>query len=124
MLSFLLETLHEDFNDMSKKPYMECRDSENRSDEEVRAHYWEGFQKREKFYGQLKSRVRCTVCNKISISFDPFNILSVPIPIHKEIKLSIKYFPLSLSERPKEFLMNVGEYVTLSEIRQKLVENL
>ena len=44
-------------------------------------------------------------------------MLSVPIPIHKEIKLSIKYFPLSLTERPKEFYLNVGEYVTLSEIR-------
>ncbi len=76
------------------------------------------------FYGQLKSRVQCTVCNKISISFDPFNMLSVPIPINKEIKLSVKYFPCNLAEQPKEFSMSVGEFVTFSEIRQKLIENL
>ena len=86
MLSFLLETLHEDLNDITKKPYVEYKDSEDRSDEEVSHEYWEGFKRREQsifvdlFYGQLKSRVQCTVCNKISISFDPFNMLSLPIP--------------------------------------------
>ena len=130
MLSFLLETLHEDLNDITKKPYVEYKDSDNRLDEEVSKEYWEGFLQREKslfidlFYGQLKSRVQCTQCNKISISFDPFNMLSVPIPINKDFKFTIKYFPLSLSEKPKEFQISVGEYVTLSEIRQKLVENL
>lgn len=123
MLSFLLETMHEDLNDVTKKPYIEYKDSNDRSDFEVAAEYWQGFQKREKsifvdlFYGQLKSRVQCTVCSKISISFDPFNMLSVPIPLNKEIKLNIKYFPMSLTEKPKEFAINVGEFVTLSEIR-------
>ena len=51
-------------------------------------------------------------------------MLSVPIPMNKEIKLSVKYFPLNLAEKPKEFSMNVGEFVTFSEIRQKIVENL
>ena len=66
MLSFLLETLHEDLNDITKKPYIEYKDSENRSDDEVSREFWEGFLKREKsifvdlFYGQLKSRVQCT----------------------------------------------------------------
>jgi ubiquitin C-terminal hydrolase len=43
MLSFLLETLHEDLNDMTSKPYIEYKDSENRSDAEVSSEYWEGF---------------------------------------------------------------------------------
>jgi ubiquitin carboxyl-terminal hydrolase 6/32 len=63
MLSFLLETLHEDLNDVTKKPYVEHKDSDGRKDEEVSKEYWEGFLRREKsifidlFYGQLKSRV-------------------------------------------------------------------
>jgi ubiquitin carboxyl-terminal hydrolase 4/11/15 len=64
--------------------------------------------------------VQCTVCNKISISFDPFNMLSVPLPINKELKLTVKYFPWNLGDRPKEFIMNVGEFVTFSEIKSKL----
>lgn len=66
MLSVLLETLHEDVNSVSKKPYVEYKDSENRTDEEISNEYWQGFLKREKsifvdlFYGQLKSRVQCS----------------------------------------------------------------
>ena len=57
MLSFLLETLHEDLNDISKKPYIEFKDSETRKDEEVSKEFWEGFMQREQsifidlFYG-------------------------------------------------------------------------
>lgn len=32
MLSFLLETLHEDLNDITKKPYVEYKDSDGRKD--------------------------------------------------------------------------------------------
>ncbi len=86
MLSFLLETLHEDLNEVTKKPYVEYKDSDDRPDALVSEEFWGGFKKREKsifvdlFYGQLKSRVQCTTCGKVSISFDPFNILSLPIP--------------------------------------------
>lgn len=51
-------------------------------------------------------------------------MLSVPIPINKDVKIAVKYFPLGLQEKPKEFMMNVGEFVTLSEIKQKLLDNL
>jgi hypothetical protein len=44
-------------------------------------------------------------------------MLSVPIPLHKDFKFNIKYYPLSLAEKPKEFVMSVGEFVTLNEIR-------
>jgi hypothetical protein len=35
MLSFLLETLHEDINDVTKKPYIEQKDYDGRKDSEV-----------------------------------------------------------------------------------------
>lgn len=62
--------------------------------------YWEGFKKREKsifidlFYGQLKSRVQCQKCSKISIKFDPFSTLSVPIipKVKKGKELTVNYF--------------------------------
>lgn len=44
-------------------------------------------------------------------------MLSLPIPINKDFKLCIKYFPYTLDQTPKEFIVNVGEYVTLSEIK-------
>lgn len=82
----LLETMHEDCNQISKKPYIEQKDSNNRPDAIVAQDSWQGFLMREKsifidlFYGQLKSRVQCSVCKHVSITFDPYNVLSVPVP--------------------------------------------
>ena len=59
----MLETMHEDVNEISKKPYVEYKDSDDRTDEEISKEFWDGFRRREKsifvdlFYGQLKSRV-------------------------------------------------------------------
>lgn len=61
MLSVLLETMHEDCNSVSKKPYVEQKDSNGRADEVIAAEFWAGFKERDKsifidlFYGQLKS---------------------------------------------------------------------
>lgn len=59
----MMETLHEDLNDITQKPYVEYPDSNDQPDDEVAEIYWKGFTKREHsifvdlFYGQLKSRV-------------------------------------------------------------------
>ena len=57
MLSVLLETMHEDVNKVSEKPYVEYKDSMGRPDHEISEEYWSGFKRREKsifvdlFYG-------------------------------------------------------------------------
>jgi hypothetical protein len=38
-----LETLHEDLNSVTKKPYVEHKDSDGKNDAEVSLEYWEGF---------------------------------------------------------------------------------
>jgi ubiquitin C-terminal hydrolase len=123
MLSVLLETLHEDVNAITKKPYVEYKDSDGRSDEEISKEFWDGFKKRENsifvdlFYGQLKSRVQCTQCDHVSLTFDPFNVLSLPVPTIKNMSFSIKYIPWNTGMRPMEFMLSVGEFVTVNEIR-------
>lgn len=34
------------------------------------------------FQGQLRSELKCDVCGKRSVTFDPFMYLSVPLPEH------------------------------------------
>ena len=47
---------------------------------------WEAYKQRNNsiiinlFYGQYKSTLICPDCKNISITFDPFNMLSIPIP--------------------------------------------
>ena len=53
----MLETMHEDVNKVSKKPYVEMDSGRDRPDAAVAAEFWDGFCKREKsifvdlFYG-------------------------------------------------------------------------
>jgi len=48
------------------------------------------------FHGQYKSTLVCSQCSKISITFDPFMTLSLPIPGKKE-KYSFYYVPYKLN---------------------------
>ena len=130
MLSVLLETMHEDVNAVSKKPYIEQKDSDGRPDHVVAGEFWDGFLQRERsifvklFYGQLKSRVQCSLCKHVSITFDPFNVLSVPIPkqSHQMTKV-IDYYPLSFVKPVLRIKVAVSsEDVTANELKQKVRE--
>ncbi len=88
LLSFLLDGLHEDLNRVRKKPATSAIDSNNRSDAEVSREAWDTYLLRNRsivvdtLQGQLKSKVVCPVetCGKVSITFDPYMFLSVPLP--------------------------------------------
>jgi len=41
------------------------------------------------FHGLLKSTVVCPECNKISVTFDPFCYLSLPLPVRKERQIEV-----------------------------------
>ena len=79
--------------------------------------FWDGFLQREKsifvdlFYGQLKSRVECSVCKHVSITFDPYNVLSVPVPKftskrEQQTHLIVTYYPSSLNKAILKFKIN------------------
>jgi len=92
-LLFLLDGLQEDLNRIDKKPYIEKPDS---TDEmvhdrvalrEMADKCWDIYKKRndsvitDLFAGMYKSTVVCPVCEKVSIIFDPFNNLTLQLPI-------------------------------------------
>lgn len=41
------------------------------------------------FHGQLRSQVKCKTCGHISARFDPFNFLSLPLPMDSSMHLEI-----------------------------------
>ncbi|XP_071486831.1 ubiquitin carboxyl-terminal hydrolase 32-like [Diadema antillarum] len=95
LLAFLLDGLHEDLNRVHEKPYVELKDSDGRPDEEVSTEAWENHLIRNKsiivdlFQGQLKSQVRCKTCGHISVRFDPFTFLSLPLPMESSMHTEI-----------------------------------
>uniref|UniRef100_A0A3B4XDU5 Ubiquitin carboxyl-terminal hydrolase 32 n=1 Tax=Seriola lalandi dorsalis TaxID=1841481 RepID=A0A3B4XDU5_SERLL len=100
LLAFLLDGLHEDLNRVHEKPYVELKDSDGRPDWEVASEAWENHLRRnrsivvELFHGQLKSQVKCKTCGHISARFDPFNFLSLPLPMDSSMHLEITVIKL------------------------------
>lgn len=83
----MLDALHEDLNRVAKKRYTELEDSAGRPDTVVAEEAWRQHLERDHsvitdlFYGQLKSKVTCQTCGHESVRFDPFNLLSLPLPM-------------------------------------------
>lgn len=84
-LGALIDGIHEDLNRIKHKPYVEGKDANGRPDEEVSKEAWEGHKQRndsvivENFHGQFKSTVKCPTCNFVSVTFDPFIDLALPV---------------------------------------------
>uniref|UniRef100_H3BBL5 Ubiquitin carboxyl-terminal hydrolase 32 n=1 Tax=Latimeria chalumnae TaxID=7897 RepID=H3BBL5_LATCH len=61
---------------------------------------WENHLRRNKsivvdlFHGQLKSQVKCKTCGHISVRFDPFNFLSLPLPMDSYMHVEITVIKL------------------------------
>jgi ubiquitin carboxyl-terminal hydrolase 4/11 len=91
-LAFLLDGLHEDLNRVRKKPYVERDELIGvlPSEDQLRTlgqKSWDGHKLRndsvivDLCQGMYKSTVVCPVCDVVSVTFDPFMDLSVPLPI-------------------------------------------
>lgn len=95
-LSWLLDALHEDLNRIQQKPY--CEKPELRDDEEdldsavarLAEISWSQHKKRndsvivDLFTGLYESTLICPDCSKTSITFDPFNDITLPLPVNKK----------------------------------------
>lgn len=103
---FLLDGLQEDLNRIENKPYIEKPDStdemvhNNAVLKEFADKNWEIYKARndsvitDLFAGMYKSTVVCPDCDKVSIIFDPFNNLTLQLPIENLWSREIFFFPL------------------------------
>ena len=85
-INTVLDFMSEDLYKQDKKPYVEQTETEGKSDEVASAEAWNNHVYRNEsvivdmFYGQFKSTLNCSLCQRISITFDPFLMASLPIP--------------------------------------------
>uniref|UniRef100_A0A8C6VD41 ubiquitinyl hydrolase 1 n=1 Tax=Naja naja TaxID=35670 RepID=A0A8C6VD41_NAJNA len=113
-MAFLLDGLHEDLNRIQNKPYTETVDSDGRPDEVVAEEAWQRHKMRndsfivDLFQGQFKSKLVCPVCSKVSITFDPFLYLPVPLP-QKQKVLTVYYFAKEPHNKPVKFLVSISK---------------
>ena len=76
--------------------------------QEVAKEAWVNYKKRNDsvivdiFHGLLKSTLVCPECNKVSVTFDPFCYLSLPLPIKKERNIEVFFVPYASQSKPRQ----------------------
>jgi ubiquitin carboxyl-terminal hydrolase 4/11/15 len=89
-LAFLLDGLHEDLNRIRRAPYVEMPDvTDDKNMKIAAAEAWNAHKRRndslvmDTFYGQFQSTCVCPRCDRVSVSFDTFNHVSLEIPSNR-----------------------------------------
>ncbi|XP_037334974.1 ubiquitin carboxyl-terminal hydrolase 11 isoform X2 [Pungitius pungitius] len=128
LLSFLLDGLHEDLNRVKNKEYIELRDAEGRPDQEVAEEAWRNHRRRndsvivDTFHGLFKSTLVCPECHKVSVTFDPFCYLSVPLPVSKERVMEVFFVSLDPHAKPAQHRVVVPKAGTVLDLCAALSE--
>ncbi|CAH4028089.1 unnamed protein product [Pieris brassicae] len=132
LLAWLLDALHEDLNRATAAPTPAPTPDatpapERRPDEAIAAEAWQQYEERnasimtDLFYGQLKSRVRCSVCGRESVRFDTFNMLSLPLPMEAYVRAEVKVILLDGSV-PVKYGMRINSEGTYLDLKKSLSE--
>ncbi|OMP14224.1 Peptidase C19, ubiquitin carboxyl-terminal hydrolase 2 [Corchorus olitorius] len=126
LLAFLLDGLHEDLNRVKSKPYVEVKDGDDRKDEEVADEYWQNHLARndsiivDVCQGQFKSTLVCPECKKVSITFDPFMYLSLPLPSTTLRTMTVTVISTDGTSRPSPFTITVPKSGKFEDLIQAL----
>ena len=127
-LLFLLDGLQEDLNRVKKKPYIEKPDSTDEMVHNPAAlkafadQNWDIYKARndsvitDLFAGMYKSTVTCPVCDKVSIIFDPFNTLTLQLPIENNWSKEVYFFPLQ--DRPIRVDVDIDKNASMRALKE------
>ena len=125
-LTILIDKLHEDLNRVSKKPYFELKNKRSdETDKEASIRWWKLYKLREDsiivdlFHGQFKSKIYCPECGKISINFDPFMFISLPIPTGR-YNVNIRY--VNNQNNFDFFNLILTENSTSNEFKEEIIK--
>uniref|UniRef100_A0A2K5DEW0 Ubiquitin carboxyl-terminal hydrolase 4 n=1 Tax=Aotus nancymaae TaxID=37293 RepID=A0A2K5DEW0_AOTNA len=126
LLAFLLDGLHEDLNRVKKKPYLELKDANGRPDLVVAKEAWENHRLRndsvivDTFHGLFKSTLVCPECFKVSVTFDPFCYLTLPLPLKKDRVMEVFLVPADPHCRPTQYRVTVPLMGAVSDLCEAL----
>ncbi|XP_014695889.1 ubiquitin carboxyl-terminal hydrolase 4 isoform X2 [Equus asinus] len=126
LLAFLLDGLHEDLNRVKKKPYLELKDANGRPDAVVAKEAWENHRLRndsvivDTFHGLFKSTLVCPECAKVSVTFDPFCYLTLPLPLKKDRVMEVFLVPADPRCRPTQYRVIVPLMGAVSDLCEAL----
>ena len=127
-LSFLVDALHEDLNRIMKKPYNENPDSDDKTvhDPQAIVELGEIYRKNHRarndsvamdlFSGFYKNTMECPICDKISITFDPYSLLTVQLPIENTFQHTVTFVPLR--GRPVNHVIDMDKNSSIKVLKE------
>lgn len=100
LLAYIIDKLHEDLNKVTNKKYIEEKDFVPGSSEE---RFYQQFKEnhlsrnnsfiQDLFYGHFRTVTTCPTCSHVSLKFEPFSMVSLPIPNQtKEAIMTVTFY--------------------------------
>ncbi|CAI2373272.1 unnamed protein product [Moneuplotes crassus] len=131
LLSFVLDGLHEDMNRVKKKPYFEMPDLLPGTAEQKCAELaWKYHLLRNQsiivdiMQAQYKSTLTCPNCANISVTYDPYMMLSLPIPQNEVYTGLYYYLPYDSKVCPTKSRFYLKKSNTIIDLRKQIAEQL
>ncbi|EJU03817.1 UCH-domain-containing protein [Dacryopinax primogenitus] len=128
LLAFLLDGLHEDLNRVLTKPYVEKPDWPGKGGPKELIAFakecWDGYLKRndsvivDLFQGQYKSTLVCPECAKVSITFDPYMYLTLPLPINRKWRGKVHFIPWALDKPRQRLTLELPKEADFKRLKQ------
>jgi ubiquitin carboxyl-terminal hydrolase 4/11/15 len=127
-MSFLVDALHEDMNRIHQKPYIENPDSDDNrvNDEEYIKElgntFRENYRKRndsvihDLFNGFYKNTMVCPDCGKISVTFDPYLLLTLQLPLEHSWQHTVTLLPLR--GEPVKVDIDMDKHATIKQLKE------
>ncbi|GAB7348787.1 hypothetical protein MBLNU459_g7510t1 [Dothideomycetes sp. NU459] len=131
-LSFLVDALHEDLNRIHKKPYIENPDSDDNTvhDPEAIKALGEIYRKNHRarndsiamdlFNGFYKNTMVCPECDKVSVTFDPYSLLTLQLPIENTWQGQVYFVPQH--DRPITYQIDIDKNATMRALKDHVAK--
>ncbi|KAG0796871.1 hypothetical protein G6F22_004819 [Rhizopus arrhizus] len=125
---YTIDGLHEDLNRIIKKPYIELPDFDGMKDKEIAERSWNYHRARndsvivDLFQGQFKSTLICAECKNVSVTFDPFMYLSLPLPIERKCKKTVVYVPYDPTQRMQRVVLTLNKDADIAQLQKEVAK--
>ncbi|KAJ1658810.1 hypothetical protein IWQ61_002012 [Dispira simplex] len=130
-LAFLLDGLHEDLNRIVQKPYREMPEwEEHHTDEYIANESWDMHIARndsvfvDLFQGQYRSTLVCPGCHKVSVTFDPFMYLTLPIPVHQTVAVQATVVPWNRQQHTIQIHTQMKTEASFAALKEVVAQSL
>ena len=143
-VSFLIDSLHEEVNQRTTKPFIENPSSEDRNLVELGLETWSNNLRRDwsfiffLFYGQIKSSLTCLSCGTQSTKFELSTTLALSLPESSKISVTVIVHRLASAvkqllgdrhiakdknpDQPIQVSLQVDRQINVSELASKIGE--